>query len=111
MRDALVALLGQKLPAPMGDALERLLLLDRFDQLCQQAQRLPDSSPFAERFLHLLNVRTKVAVQDLALVPRHGPVGAVANHPFGLIEGAILAALLPPVRPDAKIMANHLLGK
>jgi len=110
MRETLAALLGQKLPPPLEDALERLLLLDRFDHLCQEAQRLPDSSPFAERFLRLLNVRTKVAEQDLALVPKHGPVVAVANHPFGLIEGAILAALLPSVRPDVKIMANYLLG-
>jgi putative hemolysin len=42
------------------------------------------------------------------LIPRQGPVIAVANHPFGLIEGAILTALLPSVRPDAKILANHL---
>ena len=35
---------------------------------------------------------------------------AVANHPFGLIEGAILAVQLAAVRPDVKVMANHLLA-
>ncbi|HUO32002.1 MAG TPA: lysophospholipid acyltransferase family protein [Bryobacteraceae bacterium] len=109
MRDAIAMLLGQKLPAPVEGALERLLLLDRLDSLYQQAQ-LRDDQPFADRFLTLLNVRPRVSGQDLALVPKQGPVVAVANHPFGLIEGAVLAALLRSVRPDIKIMANHLLA-
>jgi putative hemolysin len=33
----------------------------------------------------------------------------VANHPFGAIEGIILADILRSRRPDVKIMANHLL--
>jgi putative hemolysin len=37
-------------------------------------------------------------------------VVAVANHPFGLMEGAILATLLRSVRGDVKILANHLLS-
>jgi len=110
MRDALATLLGQKLPAPLESALERLLLLDRLNRLCEDAQRLPDGRPFVERCLQLLNVSTKVSEQDLALVPRDGPVVAVANHPFGLIEGAVLAAMLRSVRPDVKILANHLLA-
>ncbi|MEJ7607840.1 MAG: GNAT family N-acyltransferase [Bryobacteraceae bacterium] len=34
----------------------------------------------------------------------------VANHPFGFIEGGILASLLRKLRPDVKIMANSLLA-
>ncbi len=33
----------------------------------------------------------------------------MANHPFGGIEGIILAALLRYIRPDVKIMANYFL--
>jgi putative hemolysin len=110
MRDALATLLGQKLPAPVEGALERLLLLDRFDHLSEEVRRVPDERPFVERFLARLNVRTRVSAQDLALIPKDGPVVVVANHPFGLLEGAILSALLPAVRPDVKIMANHLLA-
>lgn len=110
MRQALSTFLGQKLPAPVEEALEKLLLLDRLEQLCDEARRSSDEHSIVESFLRLLNVRAKVSDQDLALVPKQGPVIAVANHPFGLIEGALLAALLPAVRPDIKIMANHLLG-
>ena len=108
MRDALATLLGQKVPAPVAGAIEKLLLLDRFDPLYELAPS--DARPIPERTLTLLNVHPQVSGRDLALIPKRGPVVAVANHPFGLIEGAILAALLPSIRPDVKILANHLLA-
>jgi len=110
MRDTIAALLGQRLPPPVEGALERLLQLDRLEDLYLEVQRRRDDQPFPNRFLTLLNVHPQVSEQDLALVPRQGPVVAVANHPFGMIEGAVLAALLRSVRPDVKIMANHLLA-
>ena len=69
-----------------------------------------DNRLIAEHPLALLNVHPQVSERDLALIPKQGPVVAVANHPFGLIEGAILASLLLSVRPDVKVMANHLLA-
>jgi len=38
-------------------------------------------------------------------------VVVVANHPFGALEGVVLAELLTRVRPDVKVMANYLLGR
>lgn len=108
MRDALATFLGQKLPAPVEGALEKLLRLDQFDRFYNVPAS--DARPIAQRTLALLNVQPQVSDRDLALIPKQGPVVAVANHPFGLIEGAILAALLSSVRPDVKILANHLLA-
>lgn len=34
---------------------------------------------------------------------------AVANHPFGVLDGAAFGALLSRVRPDVKVMTNSLL--
>jgi len=65
--------------------------------------------PFVERFLAAMHVRPIVSPADLECVPTNGPVVAVANHPFGLVEGAVLAALLGTIRSDVKILANHLL--
>jgi putative hemolysin len=35
----------------------------------------------------------------------------VANHPFGAVEGIVLALMLRRVRKDAKVLANFLLGR
>src|SRR3984885_10805030 len=109
MRDVLVTMLGHKLPAPVEGAIEKLLLMDRFNRLYGDTPG-PGAAPIAKRSLDLLNVHPQVSERDLALIPKQGPVVAVANHPFGLIEGAILASILLAVRPDVKIMANHLLS-
>jgi putative hemolysin len=114
MRDALATplcqrMLGQKLPAPVEGAIEKLLLLDRLDRIYADVPGA-DTRLIAEHPLALLNVHPQVSERDLALIPKQGPVVAVANHPFGLIEGVILASILISVRPDVKIMANHLLA-
>jgi putative hemolysin len=109
MRDAVTTLIGQKLPAPVEGAIEKLFLLDRLDRIYAD---VPGAGTrwIADHPLALLNVQPRVSERDLALIPKQGPVVAVANHPFGLIEGAILASILLSIRPDVKIMANHLLA-
>src|ERR1700733_6671885 len=109
MRDALSTLLGQKLPAPVEGAIGKLLRLDRLNRLWEDVPGA-DNRLIADHPLALLNVHTRVSERDLALIPKQGPVVAVANHPFGLIEGAILPSLFLAVRPDVKVMANHLLS-
>jgi putative hemolysin len=109
MQDTLATLFGPKLPAPIEGALERLLVLDRFHTFFEGLRQAEGSRPLLERTLAALHVRPLISARDLALVPKQGPVIAVANHPFGLMEGAILATLLGTVRPDVKILANHLL--
>src|SRR5580698_1056175 len=109
MRDTLATLLGQKLPAPVEGAIGKLLRLDRLNRLWEDVPGA-DNRLIADHPLALLNVHTQVSDRDLALIPRQGPVVAVANHPFGLIEGAILPSLFLSVRPDVKVMANHLLA-
>ena len=110
MQDALSTLFGPKLPAPIEGALERLLVLDRFQSFFDSLRNADGDRPVLERTLTALNVHPLISARDLALVPKRGPVVAVANHPFGLMEGAILATLLRSVRGDVKILANHLLS-
>ena len=62
------------------------------------------------RFLEDLGVSWNCAAEDMARIPRSGAVVVVANHPFGLVEGAILGVLLQRVRPDVKFLANSLLA-
>ena len=66
---------------------------------------------FLDWALDGLGVRVEVETADLQRIPEQGPLVVVANHPFGGIEGLILAKLLLMRRPDATLMANHFLGR
>jgi putative hemolysin len=70
------------------------------------AQGLAIFSAFLER----LGVRWRCDAHDLDQIPRQGPLVVVANHPFGMVEGAVLAALLNLVRPDVKFLGNSVLA-
>jgi putative hemolysin len=59
----------------------------------------------------LTEMKVKLGVQpaDLERIPIKGPLVAVANHPFGVLDEAALAVLLLRVRADVKILTNSLL--
>ena len=62
-----------------------------------------------EALLAEMKVKLDVQPADLERIPVKGPLVAVANHPFGVLDGASLAVLLSRVRPDVKILTNSLL--
>ncbi len=62
-----------------------------------------------EDLLRNLRVRFEIPAEELAGVPRSGPLLFVSNHPFGLLDAVILAVALPRVRPDLRIIANSML--
>ncbi|HTQ53128.1 MAG TPA: GNAT family N-acyltransferase [Bryobacteraceae bacterium] len=96
--------------APVEPAIQKLLQVDRLGGMLQSACRESGGSEAFERLLALLDVSYHVAPGDLARVPASGPLVVTANHPFGFLEAAILAAVLRRVRPDFKIVANSLLA-
>ncbi|MDE1464890.1 lysophospholipid acyltransferase family protein [Spartinivicinus poritis] len=92
--------------------LERLSGLRYLDTLYQRRhQQLQSSDPaaFAGYTLDALGVDYSVVEGQIENIPYQGAGIVVANHPFGAIEGVILAHLLLRYRPDVKIMANHWL--
>ncbi len=101
--------LQQRVFSIVGGAVEKVLALDGINQIYYAAAAADPSQDFLERLLDVMNIETAVSEADLARIPRTGPVVVVANHPFGGIEGIVLAALLRSVRPDVKLMANFLL--
>ena len=88
--------------------LDRLLLWQRLRALYGKL-RAGSDRPLMTALLAELRIRCEVEPEDRARIPVSGPVIAVANHPFGILEGAVLGDLLRKVRPDVKIMTNHLL--
>lgn len=92
--------------------LERLSGLHYLDSLYQRRhQQLDTAAPttFANYTLESLGVDYQVVEGQVENIPKQGAGLVVANHPFGAIEGVILAHLLLRYRPDVKIMANHWL--
>lgn len=62
-----------------------------------------------ETLLAEMDVELDVHASDLGRIPTKGPLVAVANHPFGLLDGAALGVLLSRFRPDVKVLTNSLL--
>jgi putative hemolysin len=106
-RSPLTRAVSRALRAP----LERALALH---DLATSYAALPaggEVDEFLAAVLARLSVSYHVTDADLARIPASGPVVVVANHPFGGIEGLVLATLLRRIRPDVRIMANSLLGR
>src|SRR5205085_4423703 len=91
--------------------IEKAFALSKLSDMYADVAGQGEGRPFLERALEALNVAYKVSGEDLARIPRTGPVIVVSNHPFGGLDGIILARILTAIRPDAKVMANFLLGR
>src|SRR5438045_4360406 len=88
--------------------LEKLLSLDKLREV-YTASCKPDGTNIFNRILKHMNVACSVSDSDLARVPATGATVVVANHPFGILDGVLLGALLLKVRPDLKILTNYML--
>src|SRR4051794_35132746 len=72
-------------------------------------QQNDDGQPIYERLLQELEVTYRIADRDIEQIPTKGPVIVVANHPFGVLDGAVLATILKKIRPDIRFLANRVL--
>ena len=69
-----------------------------------------DKKQFLTRLIEKLSVEIKFNKDELKRIPKDKPVILISNHPFGGLDGIILAKILLDVRPDFKIMANSFLA-
>jgi putative hemolysin len=97
------------LPETLRALLARMVGLDEIERIYAALQMMGDL-PIAERLLDFLSVRCAVADADLQHIPRSGSTIVTANHPFGILEGAVLATVLRRVRPDVRFLANGILS-
>src|ERR1700730_6634052 len=87
---------------------EKFIPIPRVRELYRCVQQSPQGFGL-ESLLLAMRVEMRINQADAARIPASGPIVVVANHPFGMLDGAILAALLTRVRPDVKVMTNFLL--
>ncbi len=99
------------LVTPALAIVERLFKLHRLEELYRTIVERGNRTPFVETILDVLNVACDVSELDLRRIPRDGPLIVVGNHPFGAIDGIILASILGRRRQDVKIMANYVLRR
>jgi putative hemolysin len=66
---------------------------------------------FVDKILETIGVSIDFDEDDLKNIPKTGGFIAIANHPYGGIEGLALVKLLCMVRPEAKVMVNFILKK
>jgi len=99
---------SNRLPGPLANAVNHFLQIDRLEDLYARARA---EHGFVRRLLDDLQVQVNVAASDFERIPRSGPVVAVSNHPFGILDGVMLADLLTNARSDVRILTNQLLGE
>lgn len=91
--------------------LDRILGIARMNKLyhLHQMQGLSKEA-FADKLISILSLKIEGIEALQNKIPKTGPVVLASNHPFGGIEGVILARAIGEVRPDLKVLANKGLG-
>ena len=100
-----------KIPMPgLASFLMEIMKINEVNEVFDKAHHLKGIS-FIDKILQLIGVRVSFDEGELKNIPKEGAFIAIANHPYGGVEGLVLLKLLCTVRPDSKMMANFLLKK
>ena len=97
-------------PRPIRRGAAHALGLYKAERLYASLKAQPEAEPILHRLLQQLAVTYRVGERDIQQIPKSGPVVVVANHPFGILEGAVLAEVFSRVRPDVRLLANGILS-
>lgn len=99
----------------LGHAVLSLLAMDKVNALYDRNAH--HSGPdFARSILEGLNIRYEISTETSEVMSQLNvlckePFISISNHPYGSIDGIILADLFGHLCPDYKIMVNNILGR
>lgn len=92
-----------------GGLAAKLLSIDKMQRAYESARTIGNGHNFPERLLDSMKVRYSAAPADLKQIPVKGAAVVVANHPFGLLEAAVLVSALRQIRQDVRVLTNDIL--
>src|ERR1700712_3640579 len=98
-----------KMPG-LAALLMEIMKINQVNELFAEAQP-KQGIEFIDAILAGCGISVEFDERELRHIPKTGGFIAIANHPYGGIEGMVLLKMLLTVRPDAKLMANFLLKK
>ncbi|MGB0440071.1 MAG: lysophospholipid acyltransferase family protein [Paracoccaceae bacterium] len=80
-------------------------------RLVRQFERMgpAEGQAFWSQALSLMGIDVLTPAEQIARIPKTGPVIVVSNHPHGLVDGMILAELIGRIREDYRILTRSLL--
>lgn len=81
-----------------------LRLIRKFERM-----GVPEGQAFWTQALEVMGIRVETPQSEIARIPPTGPLVIVANHPHGLVDGMVLAAIVGSIRTDYRILTRSLL--
>jgi putative hemolysin len=74
-------------------------------------EETPNPFDVWENAMNKLDIKMDYDHSQLEKAPKTGPVIFVANHPFGVVDGAIMCHLVTRVRRDYFLLVNEVLSR
>ena len=68
-----------------------------------------EGASFFDVAIKALSLDLRYDAERLAALPKHGPLVVVSNHPFGVLDGIVMCALMRRARPDFLVLTNAVL--
>ncbi len=101
----------QSLMTGFNGILENIFAINKIKNLYEGIPACSDPFQFLECALDRLQIRHRLGEEERRAIPSSGSAIVVANHPFGGIDGMVLASALSSVRRDIRILTNYFLEK